>query len=390
MTGLLAAFEIPIVGSLPASELVLGLVAFTAFCSLLLHKRVPHPILASRWLWAFLAAQLLTLAGYMISDFYRQSAPMDMIRGWTRVVFLTIDTLAIAILFGEDRRNFRVCMIGASLSGIVYTLTHTVTFGDAWKFGYAWPVTILAVLIFSELGVWATAAILVVLAGIHAVEDFRSLTGICVAIAAISVIQAFEKRQRLLVFSVVVCVALAGLAILKSQPKDIEASERGARSNVERSSMLIVAWQAFTGSPLIGQGSWFSNSDVIAKFLNLRHDLAEDAGVHGYAADELEDDEKIALHSQLLVSLAEGGILGGSFFLLYGGCLVWALGYCIFQRPPDRSSTIYSLIIVEGLWNLFMSPFSGGHRINISVALGVLLLLFQEKADAKSAIEGEA
>jgi hypothetical protein len=387
MAGLLSAFEIPIVGSLPAPELVLGLVAFTAFCTLLLHKRLPRSIVASRWLWAFLAAQLVTLAGYMIADFYRSSAPLDIVRGWSRVVFLSMDTLAVAILFGDDRRNFRLFMIGAALSGIAMTLTGRVTFGDAWKFGYAWPVTILAVLIASELGVWVTAATLIVLAGINNVEDFRSLCGICVAIAAISVIQAFDRRQRLLVFSVVALVGVAGFAVLKSRPKDIEASERGTRSNVERSSMLIVAWQAFTGSPLIGQGSWFSNSDVIPKFLKLRHDLAEEAGVHGYAADELDEDEKIALHSQILVSLAEGGIFGGAFFIFYGLGLVWGLGYCIFLRIFDRSSTIYSLILLGGIWDLFMSPFSGGHRINISVSIGVLLLLIEEKANARSALE---
>jgi hypothetical protein len=34
-----------------------------------------------------------------------------------------------------------------------------------------------------------------------------------------------------------------------------------------------------------------------------------------------------------------------------------------------------------------MSPFSGGHRINISVSIGVLLLLIEEKANARSALE---
>ena len=385
LAGLLCAFNIPVVGSFPAGELILGVVTAAGVITFVLNKRTTPSLFTSPWLWAFLAAEFITLAGYGIADFYRASATVDMARGWSRIAFLSIDTLAIAFLFGEDIRNFRLLLIGAALSGIILLQVGGVQFGDAWKFGYAWPVTILAILCASNFGVWSTIGVLLVVAGIHYINDFRSLCGICVLIVAFLVIQAFEKRQRLMVFCAGAVIAVGGFFIVKTHSSSMDASERAARSNVERSSMLMVAWQAFAESPLIGQGSWFSNSDVMSKFLDLRSAAAEEAGVHGYSADEIDD--KVAIHSQLLVSLAEGGILGGIFFLFYGVCVLWAQWYCVFQRQLDRYSAIYSLILIGALWNLLMSPFSGGHRINIAVAIGVLLLLLQERAQLANAPE---
>ena len=68
----------------------------------LLNKSAPHPTFVSPWFWAFLGAEFLTLSGYAIADLYRTSTPLDIARGWSRIAFLSIDTTAIAILFGED------------------------------------------------------------------------------------------------------------------------------------------------------------------------------------------------------------------------------------------------------------------------------------------------
>lgn len=377
LAGLLCAFNIPIVGSFPAAEMILGTVTATGLFTVLVNQRAPRSLLASPWLWAFLAAQFLTLSGYAIADFYRTSAPADIARGWSRIAFLSIDTIAMALLFGEDIRNFRLLLTGAAISGVIALQLSGAQYGDAWKFGYAWPVTMMAVVWGAELGIWITIGALLVLGGVHYVADFRSLCGMCLVVAALLLIQAFERRQRKLIFIVITVIGCAGLLALKSAPSSMDTSERGARSNVERSSMLTVAWQAFAENPWIGQGSWFSNSDVMSKFLDLRAAAADEAGVHGYSAEE--SDEKIAIHSQLLVSLAEGGMLGGAFFVFYGAGVLWALGYCVFIRPADRWSAAYCLILISALWNLLMSPFSGSHRINIAVAISVLLLILRER-----------
>lgn len=381
LAGLLCAFNIPIVGSFPAAELILGLVTAAGLMTVLIHHRSPRSLLTFPWLWAFLIAQCFTLGGYAIADFYRTSAPADIARGWSRIAFLSIDTIAMALLFGEDIRNLRLLLTGAALSGVIALQLSGAQYGDAWKFGYAWPVTMMAVVWGAEFGIWFTMCALLVLSGIHYIADFRSLCGMCLIVVVCLFIQAFGRRQRYILIATVAIAGLGGLLILKSRPSSMDTSERGARSNVERSSMLTVAWQAFAKDPWIGQGSWFSHSDVMTKFLDLRAAAAEEAGVHGYSAEE--SDEKIAIHSQLLVSLAEGGVLGGAFFILYGACALWALSYCLFTRPADRLSAVYCLILISALWNLLMSPFSGNHRINIAVAISVLLLLLRERKQSR-------
>src|SRR5436309_964958 len=89
VAGLLCAFDIPMVGSLPAAELILTLVTVSGFFTFAINHRAPRSLFASPWLWAFLAAQCLTLSGYAIADFYRTSAAADIARGWSRIGFLS-------------------------------------------------------------------------------------------------------------------------------------------------------------------------------------------------------------------------------------------------------------------------------------------------------------
>ena len=56
----------------------------------------------------------------------------------------------------------------------------------------------------------------------------------------------------------------------------------------------------------------------------IRHEAAVAAHVGGFA-DANRDPGAVAIHSQLLVALAEGGLFGAAFFFLYGGALFWAL-----------------------------------------------------------------
>ena len=164
-------------------------------------------------------------------------------------------------------------------------------------------------------------------------------------------------------------------------PLSIDSSTASSR---DRSAMMRAAWDGFAGSPFVGQGSWFSRSNVMDNFLALRTEQARDAGVGGFATDVVE--EGLAVHSQMLVALAEGGILGGCFFLFYGASLLWALGFCILQRPLDRLSPLYLLTLASALANLLFSPFSGAHRVGIAIAVGLVLLLLQERRERVRAV----
>jgi O-antigen ligase len=92
----------------------------------------------------------------------------------------------------------------------------------------------------------------------------------------------------------------------------------------------------------------------------------------GYTAEEAR---KLSIHSQLLVSLAEGGILGGAFFLGLGALVLKTLRSLTVSSVPYRAFLFY--IVLTGAWNLLMSPFSGVARVEIAllVCTGLLVIL---------------
>ncbi len=210
--------------------------------------------------------------------------------------------------------------------------------------------------------------------------DFRSMGALCLALPFAMLLQRMPRKQQLLALPVCAVLALSAVGYLYySRSLDEASAARGTRSDVERAAMLEAAWHGFTRSPFIGNGSWFSKSDVMSEFYALRYAKSLEAGVGSFTEGE-EEDVKMVIHSQLLVGLAEGGILGGLFFLAYGAMLFWGLGYCTLGQPWHRYSAIYLFTLLESFWGLGMSPFSGMHRMLIAVATGLVLILWAERA----------
>jgi hypothetical protein len=124
-------------------------------------------------------------------------------------------------------------------------------------------------------------------------------------------------------------------------------------------------------------------------FFAIRYENSWLDGIGSY--DEDEAVSIIALHSQILVALAEGGVLGGCFFIFYGVMILWALWYCVFVQPWHYCSALVVYFLLLKIWDLCMSPFSGAHRVMIGAGVGLILVLWRDsalrKARAKAAIE---
>ena len=393
--GLLAPFTVNLVGQLPVGELVFGAALGYLLLWTVLHHRVPGWLLKSRLLWTLLACQGLAFAGYVVADFYRGSSPTDIARGWARMVFLVMDILAVAFLFGgtprraQGRESYVGFQWGFVLGGVLNALFGNVIFGDYWKFGYAFSVSIALLLIAPRFGFWVTQATCFGLGVLHMALDFRSMGALCLALPFAMFLQRMPRKQQLLALPVCLLLAFSAVGYLYYSRSQSEASAaRGTRSDVERAAMLEAAWNGFTRSPFIGNGSWFSKSDVMTEFYALRYTKSLEAGVGSFTEGE-EEDVKMVIHSQLLVGLAEGGILGGLFFLAYGAMLFWALIYCTFGQPWHRYSAIYHFTLQESFWGLGMSPFSGMHRMLIAVSTGLVLMLWAERAAVKRAAAAE-
>ncbi len=380
--GLTTPFTVNVVGEMPIGEVLLFGVAFYCLCYMIMERRWPVPLLAQRPFQILMFCQFVAFLGYVMSDLYRGSDPHDLLRGWARMIFLAIDLLATSFLFGISSVNF-VLMggVGVALGLCLFTTFVGPLFGDYWKFGYGGPFTVLLVVIMPNLSMALTPVAVAAMGCLHLALGFRSLGAECLLLAVLLVVLRFPPRTRSFVLPVLVIGAAAGAALFYLSHQGAEEGSRATRSNVERSAMMTAAWDGFAGSPLIGQGSWFSKSDVMTHFVDLRTQWASEAGIGGFDAED--SSETVTLHSQILVGLAEGGILGGCFFVVYGINIILAIGFCVLQRPLDKVSAIYLLVLVASLSNLFFSPFSGAHRENIAVAAGVVLVCWQQWREAR-------
>jgi len=384
LAGALTSFTVAVGGEMPLGEVVLALTAGWVVLCLAVHQAAPGPLLSQRFFRVLMAAQTVALGGYVFSDLYRHSHPHDMARGWSRMIFLAIDVLAVAYLLGRSPRNFVAFVLGQCAGDLAFTALFGPLFGDLWKFGIGAPLTFLVFLLAPLAGPgWATAAA-AGLGVLHLALGYRSLGGLCLVAAALGALQLTTRRSRpwLAPVGLLAVAGVIGWIYVHSQS---DTGRRATRSDIERSAMMTAAVDAIERSPLIGQGSWFSNSDVYDHFLLIRQSLAREAHIGGFP-EPGEDAETTALHSQILVALAEGGLLGGAFFLVYGAGLLRALLRAAFVDRWHRLTPVSTLVLLSALWNLCFSPFSGAHRVYIALACGLMLLL---QADRLAPAAGE-
>jgi hypothetical protein len=370
--GALTPFTVSLVGEMPVGEFILTAAAGWAVLCIALHQAWPGELIRHRFLRVLLAAQTLALGAYIFSDLYRHSFPLDMARGWSRMVFLAVDIVGIAYLFGCDRRNWVVFVVGQCAGETAAVCILGPMFGDLWKFGLASPATYLTILVAPLAGPWVAVAATAAIGVVNFALDYRSLGGVCLLAAMLALLQTAPRRLRLRLAPL--AAAAAAAAILTVYQDTQSGGDRTTRSDVERSAMITAAAEAFQESPWIGHGSWFSNSRVYDHFMEIRYAKAREARVGGFA-DANNDPGAVALHSQILVTLAEGGLFGGAFFFVFGAGLLISLHQAVLVEAWHRLAPICTLLLLVALWNLCFSPFSGAHRVYIAAACGLMLMM---------------
>lgn len=371
--GALAPFTVAMVGEEPIGEIVLAAVAAWALACAALRHAWPGPLLRSRLCRSLLAADTAALLAYVASDLYRRSHPHDYLRGWSRVLFVGVDVVAVAYLFGRSPRNLAWFLTGACLGGFAHAGLIPPLFGDQWKFGFAVPISLAGFLGFPLGGAPAAAAGALGLGALNFARDYRSEGGICVLTGIFTLLQLCPRRGRLWLAPPLAVAAAALVLGLYSRTENVAHADR---SDLERQAMMTVAAQAFLRSPLIGHGSWFSNTDVYQRFIALRASLAEAEQVPGFGTANSAPGD-LAFHSQILVALAEGGIVGGAFFIVYGAALLVALVRLVFAEPWSRIAPAVTYLLISSFWDLIFSPFSGEQRITVALTCGAILLVLQ-------------
>ena len=82
LTGVLASFSVALVGAMPVGELILLAVNFWVLMALATTRRWPSALEDLPLAWIFLAGLSVAFCGYILADFYRESATRDIARGW--------------------------------------------------------------------------------------------------------------------------------------------------------------------------------------------------------------------------------------------------------------------------------------------------------------------
>jgi hypothetical protein len=370
LAGFLSAFTVSVVGQLPIGELVLLPVLPWVLVRAYHSGGWPPGIQQLRWYKLLFMTLGLMALGYVVSDLYRGNASSNFIKGWARVGFFAIDLVTISYLVGCSWRRLYVFVLAFNLGATLHSLFSYQLFEDWWKYGLGYGLTLFVFFVVAGRFPLLQAGVAVALGALSFALGSRNMGGICLLTAGLFSLRYARGTLRLL--AALVCVGALVAMYIAANTVFLENQAHEA-SNIERQSMIETAGEAFLSSPLIGQGSWFATSRLMHRLED--RIASKDPNFQGYSDEEAN---KITIHSQLLVSLAEGGILGGTFFLVMGLLLLMTLRTLLTNRLPHR--VFLFCLVITGLWNLGMSPFSGQARIEI--ILGVctcLLVILQQK-----------
>ena len=370
LVGFTTPFTVQLMGNFPLAEWILLAAAGIGLLLSVRYRRWPDGVFHTRWFLVVAACLLLGLMAYVFSDLYRGSASQDYLRGWARMVFLAIDFLGLAYLIGSDWRRWLAVKAGLIFGVLAEVCVNGPLYGEWWKFGFAGPITLLALILAARRGLLTSVLVAAGLGVLHLTLGFRNFGGICLVTASLLLIPRVPPsfRKAAIAFALVTAAVTITAVYLFL---DETAGTTHDASNKERYAMVSVASDAFLASPLVGHGSWFSATHLVRKIEAKRMKIED--GFGGYSEQEAA---AISIHSQLLVALAEGGFFGGLFFLVYGGLVIWALLYALQAERPQQALLIFTLI--GAMWDLAMSPFSGPARVHIAAASVLALLLWLE------------
>ncbi len=376
LCGATSPLVIGLVGELYVGELLLIQFAF-----LLLLSIGARPLLKLSGLGVFIQTAVLMLVGYFIADIYRDAHPAQFLRGWAKIILVTLDFAALAIICAHDKRALWWFVAGMAVGGLCNSALLEVqiwTVGG-WKTGYSFPLAILMACLCGIGPIWLAACGFLLLGLVNFFMDFRILGAVCIFVAAVLWLRSSNaptlswRRMAQGFLAVALAIGISYAALLFTQD---EFSARREQSNVGRSAGLSVAVRAIGESPLIGYGSW----PMDARLVDLYRQQFAASG--GKTEGRFRVNAFVA-HSQILQGWVEGGVLGALFWLYYGYWLLRAIWYVALRRQADAYQPVFLFLLTYDLWHLFMSSFAGSLRFLIAAGIAIICICAGEMRDAR-------
>jgi hypothetical protein len=316
---------------------------------------------------------LFWLIAQIVTDLVRNSAPVDYLRGWSKICLLLANFTLVWLVACRSRRRF--VLYGTGLGIGVILAFYAYPSGDAlvspWKFALGGPVTLLVVMGLSlavrnsYLGIILPLTAMAVL---HAFEDARNLAVITFVTAVFSVFNMSTAagkqrlgRSRLAFLVLAIACGVWGFAQVYSHyaeqgvfgeyaQRKLEAQTSGAGGLLLGGrGEILASSQAILDSPLLGHGSWARDPIYAAILTQKRAELGyKEVDVNGRRRDDL-----IPTHSYLFGAWVEAGLAGALFWLFFLGFTIHTL------VKVSGSEPLLPLFAFAGFllgWDILFSP----------------------------------
>jgi hypothetical protein len=397
--GVLSSVVFHFVGDLFVTEIIM-IVSLPFF--LIFYAR---RLLVPRFMRVF-ALLGLWLCAQVISDAYNHTVLLDRMRGMALIGFFAIEIAFFAMFIAGNERRKTIFLTAYAIGSVVLSRFQpniAEAVGDStdkWKWGYAFGVTMLA-LVASAFLVKQRRRILafLLLLGIAAIDlltNFRSafLELLVATVLAFPIIperigslRLLPEKNILLRVALVAMLAVAGgwsadqLVYLVSQAGLAgEQAQQKNESQAQAGNLLLggrpeffVGLRAAMDNPIVGHGSWAKDM----KYIEMQHDMMAEFGMqHDLSDAEADSQGLIPSHSHIIGAWVFSGFCGALFWAYIEWLALRAIVVAAVQRPP--LALMYLWLLVGFTWNIFFSPFGSTSRIIEAFTVVVIVDLLQK------------
>jgi hypothetical protein len=355
---------------------------------------------------AILTLGFLWLVSQIATDMWRNSAPEDFQRGWSKIFLLLVNITVLWIVGGRTRRRFVLYGIGLGLGTVlgVYINPSADSIIDPWKFGMGVPVSLLVVMWAAHLAKRRYLEIfipLTALAIVHAFRNYRILALIVFITAIYSIFQMSQPstqrqsgRFRWAVLGVTVACGVWVFTQVYSHYVDKGVFGEYAQRKLEFQKNgegglllggrgeILASGQAIIDSPILGHGSWARDSTYAAILADKRAEFGYKE-LYGRGAKR---DDLIPTHSHIFGAWVDGGVAGGLFWLFVLGYTIHALVKVSGSEPLLPLFAFAGFMLV---WDILFSPLGMPTRF-MSPYFMVAMVVLRKFRDSQPVISEEA
>ncbi len=396
--GLGAVTQTRVIGALALTEIVLAVLAPVLLMRQWRRLRQTHAI-------TILALGLLWLASALLTDYYREVAPNDMIKGSFAIVLLLTTFIGAFAILAPDLRRVRWMALGFAVSAVisVFVFRSQALLGRAQASGVEPEAlinfkTVYAYVLFWVLlgfvalcderwprvtaGVVLASAFAFLLGGLRSIFLVVGLSGAAMAVGQSLPSLARFARQSQIATGIAAAIAIWGASSLYGAV--VERGWMGAEEQVKyesqsRSELGLLAGRAeflsslaaVADSPLLGHGSWARDR----KGYGFRLVTATGGGRRDIllrAASISAGTALIPCHSHLLQGWVWHGLAGGLFWMVVGGIVVIYVRRALGVLRPVRGYAL--LLMLMAGWDILFSPFAFRPRWAVVFCICVLSL----------------